>query len=138
MIAPQQGGTCDEHPLRRVYAPSRLKVVDKCAEVTVTVRTARKEQDGDWHVNVDPDSKAWINAANRRRQHGQLVVEFAPGDPKPDGFEQGQRLHLTCTKVRDVQHASWLECHPVFAVSEVAPGSAPAPLAKPIPGERPR
>lgn len=145
---------CTHHPERNVYNPWRLRVIDTCVTETVTVVEARKERDGDYHVNVIPEHAGLINDLNRSRQHGYLLVEWVPRDPRPPTFRTGQRLRVTGTLVEDLQHGpaapdcprrlwgtgckrGWREIHPVFAVEEVVdPGLAPAPDAPPIPGER--
>jgi hypothetical protein len=116
---------CQRAPLRHVYKPSRLHVVATCQRITVTVRGWRHEHDNDYHVNVDVDGGGWTNAANDRGQHGQTVVEWVPGDPKPHDFHVGQRLEIVTTKVYDQQHKrkdeqnGWIESHPVFSVREL-------------------
>lgn len=130
-------GECDTTPLRHVYKPSRLKVLERCARVTGTVVTARHEHDGDWHVNMRIDQPGWTNPANDRGQHGLTVVEFTPLDPRPPRFRAGMRLSVLVTKVADQQHkrrtedAGWIEGHPVFAVADITPAAEvtrPAPL----------
>jgi hypothetical protein len=119
-------GDCQHHPLRRVYNPKRLTVIQKCAEATGTVVAWRREHDGDYHVNMRLEGD-WVNAANVRGQHGNTVVEFVPRDPKPKRFFAGQRLHLQGTKVYDEQHKrkaeqhGWIELHPVFKAEDVTP-----------------
>lgn len=127
-------GSCDSDPLRRVYNPKRLVIVDKCAEVTGTVIAWDHEHDGDYHVNMDMDDDGWTNQANTRGQHGYTVVEFVPGDPRPKKFFRGQRLRLQVTKVYDQQHKrrtekyGWIEGHPVFKFEDVTPeGTVPTP-----------
>jgi hypothetical protein len=112
------GGTCEDDPLAHVYRPSRLQVVEKCAEVTGTVVAYRREHDGDFHVSMIKDG--WTNAVNDKKQHGFTVVEFVPLMERPK-FYVGQRLKLVGTKILDRQHGGWIELHPVFEVKDVTP-----------------
>ncbi|MBA3688460.1 MAG: hypothetical protein H0W81_06500 [Chloroflexi bacterium] len=113
-------GACEKTPLIHVYHPARFIVIEKCAEVTGTVVTVRREHDGDRHVNMKMDEPGWTNAANDRGQHGDTVVEFVPLGPKLPVMRPGTRLRLTGTKVYDQQHKlrveqfGWIEMHPVF------------------------
>jgi hypothetical protein len=118
------GGSCDKNPLRHVYNPARLKVVEKCVRVTGTVVAWRKEHDGDYHVSMQMDAPGFTNELNDRRQHGFTVVEFTPFDKRPK-FKAGQRLELLGTKVLDLQHGDhkttgWLELHPVYSYKVVS------------------
>lgn len=130
------GSDCSTAPLRHVYHPQRLKVIATCERIHVTVRGWRHEHDDDYHVNVDVDGGGWTAPANAR-QHGQTVIEFVPGDPRPAEFHAGQRLELVVTKVYDQQHKlkvesnGWIEGHPVFSSRELpgrpVGGEVPAP-----------
>ncbi len=153
LVSDPEPGQCEKHPLRNVYRPFRLRVLDTCVTETVTVVEARRERDGDWHVGVIPENEGLINDINRLRQHGLLLVEWVPGDPRPRVFHTGMRLKVTGTLVEDLQHGpaapdcprhdwptgckrGWRELHPIFDVEEIIdPGLAPAPKAPPIPGE---
>lgn len=148
---------CQSRPLRNVYRPSRLHVIDRCVTETVTVVSARRERDSDWHVNVIPDHDGLVNDVNQSRQHGYLLVEFVVGDPRPKRFGAGMRLRVTGTLVEDLQHGpaapgcrrrdwpcggrkrGWREIHPVFAVEKIEdPGVGAAPIAPSISGEAER
>jgi hypothetical protein len=150
-------GQCAKHPLRNVYRPWRLHVVESCVTQTITVVQASRERDGDYHVTAVPGDPDLINDVNRARTKGLLLVEFVPGDPRPREFRAGMRLKITGTLVEDLQHGpaapgclvkdwpcdgrkrGWRELHPVFRVEEIVdPGLVPAPAAPPIPGEEPR
>jgi hypothetical protein len=121
--SPHGSRNCESNPLRHVYSPQRLTVLKKCVTEKVTVIAYRHEQDSDWHVNVLPDNGRLINGQNIRRQHGLLVLEWVPGDSKPDHFFCGQRLEVTGTYVLDRQHGGWAEIHPVMKWSEETAGS---------------
>jgi len=117
--SPHGPNICDQTPLRHVYAPQRLQVVETCKEADVTVISWRHEQDGDWHVNVRADDGTLINGVNMRRQHGLLVLEWVPGDRKPAKFVCGQRMHVLGTYVLDRQHGGWAEIHPIFRFNDL-------------------
>jgi hypothetical protein len=116
-------GVCDTTPLQHIYRPQRLEIIQKCATVTGTVVAWRHEHDGDYHVSMVMDDAGWINAVNVAKQRGYTVVEFVPLEPKPKTLRAGQRLTLTGTKVLDRQHGGWIELHPVFSYTEIAPGT---------------
>lgn len=111
---PSVSHDCTTNPLRGVYNPKRLKVLKTCQTITGTVQHTAKERDGDLHIQLKTDPK-WINPVNIARQHGDLVVEYMPGDPYPRPAG-GDRLQLNCTWVADQQHGGWNECHPVWSV----------------------
>jgi hypothetical protein len=120
---PEAGPRCQSDPLHAVYKPSRLKVLERCAQVSGTVMAYRKEHDGDYHVSMVMDRPGWTNSFNNERQHGYTVVEFIPLMPKPK-LKVGQRLSMVGTKVLDLQHGDhrttgWVEMHPVFHFAEL-------------------
>jgi hypothetical protein len=115
-------GTCEQRPLKGVYKPERLHVIQTCAEVDGWVAAYRLEHDGDYHVSMVMRQPGWTNAANDLRQHGYTVVEFTPGYKHPN-FKVGMHLTLKGTKIYDEQHRpkgadhGWIELHPVFEYS---------------------
>lgn len=108
---------CLTNPLRGVYNPHRLRVLGTCQTIIVTVVDASHERDGDTHIRAVADQR-WLSPANARSQHGDLVVEYMPGDPWPTP-KLGDKLKLTCTWVADLQHGGWNECHPVWGVQPI-------------------
>jgi hypothetical protein len=108
---------CAANPLRGIYNPARLRVLGTCQWIDGTVVAFGRERDGDLHIRFQTDVK-WLAAGNAR-QGGDLVVEYLPGDPW-DTPHVGDRLRLTCTWVKDLQHGGpvngWNECHPVWGV----------------------
>jgi hypothetical protein len=114
---PNMERNCQTNPLRDVYNPKRLKVLGTCQTIIVTVVESSKERDGDLHIRAVAD-KRWLSPMNTTRQHGDLVVEYMPGDawPRP---KTGDKLRLTCTWVSDLQHGGWNECHPVWSVQPI-------------------
>lgn len=122
-------GDCQDQPLQHVYAPKRLEIVERCADVTGTVMAYRKEHDGDYHVSMAMDEPGWVNDVNLARQHGYTVVEFVPLLPRPK-FKVGMRLKMVGTRVYDQQHKpkvaahGWVELHPVFAYEVLSDGPA--------------
>jgi hypothetical protein len=119
--SPHGPNDCDLTPLRHVYSPQRLRIIEKCKTAKVTVISWRHEQDDDWHVNVRPDDGTLINGANIRSQHGLLVLEWVPGDRRPARFFCGQRLEVTGTFVSDQQHDGMNEIHPVMRYRALEP-----------------
>jgi hypothetical protein len=103
--------------------------------VAGTIKNARAEPDGDYHITVDLDIpfKNLLNAKNKSGQHGFLVVEPVCENPvtQPDtkkegvcmGFHQtvfvagmkGKHVEITGAYVTDVEHG-WNGIHPVTSI----------------------
>ncbi|MBI4300793.1 MAG: hypothetical protein HY677_06620 [Chloroflexi bacterium] len=132
------------NPLANVYHPDRLQVVEPCKTITGTITLVRKEEDGDYHIDMalDPPYAGLVNEKNISEQHGDLVVEIVPADepgctpgpaprpatgtydygictganiPRP---KVGQHVMVTGPYVVDTAHG-WMEIHPVWALSLV-------------------
>lgn len=60
-----------------MYHPQRLKIIDSCKTVSGVIQSIKKEQDGDYHIQLKLDSQfsSLINSANVKYQHGYLVLE---------------------------------------------------------------
>jgi hypothetical protein len=100
--------------------------------VTGTIKSARAEKDGDFHIRLqlDPQYRSMINAKNKSGQQGALVVEPICMNPVKqrdtldehsyDGFSQdvykpdmlGSHVRVTGAYVTDMEHG-WTEIHPV-------------------------
>jgi hypothetical protein len=119
-----------------VYNPQRLVVQQKCVTVTGTVHIVRPEKDGDVHMRLtlDPQFISMLNAINRSRQNGALVIEpmceHTPTQPDAisscQGFTQsfsalteGAHVKVTGSYVedRDPGHG-WREIHPISSVAK--------------------
>jgi hypothetical protein len=119
-------------PLANVGSPGRLKVLSRCVEASGVVQRSVTFPDGDVHIDVklDPRFVRLLNAVNRRRLHGALVVEIVPADqpgcrrgrPVRDGTctgahiatpRPGSHVALTGPHVLDRGHG-WLEIHPLW------------------------
>ena len=136
-----QGASCDMSLWAHVYhgrfpnAEDRLQIINPCLTVTGTVMTARRENDGDWHVLLDLDAefRSMLDQANSEQQHGYLVLEPICSNPVTqrdtleegvcEGFSQtifdtdllGKRVAVTGAYVIDMQHG-WTEIHPVTSI----------------------
>jgi len=137
----QVTASCDMSLWAHVYhgrfasAEDRLQVINPCLTVTGTIVGARAEADGDWHVQLEVDSKyrSLLNQANLDNQRGYLVLEpicsnyVSQRDTIEegvcDGFSQqifdiglvSQRVTATGAYVIDMQHG-WMELHPVTSI----------------------
>jgi hypothetical protein len=140
-IESNQPASCDMSLWEHVYhgrfpsAEDRLHVINPCITVTGTVMKARRENDGDWHVqlDLDPEFSSMLNQANSEQQQGYLVLEpmcsnpvtqpDALGEGVCDDFSQsifdtalyGKRVAVTGAYVIDMQHG-WTEIHPVTSI----------------------
>jgi hypothetical protein len=136
-----QGVSCDKSLWAHVYhgrflsAEDRLQVINPCLSVSGTIVNARREADGDWHVQLDLDPKfsSLLNPVNLERQEGYLVIEpicsnhVSQSDTLEEGvcenFGQtifatdliGHRVAATGAYVIDRQHG-WAELHPVTSI----------------------
>lgn len=136
-----QGPSCDMSLWQHVYhgrfaaAQDRLTVLNPCVTISGTIVNARREADGDWHVQVDLDAEfsSLLNQVNLERQQGYLILEpmcsnrISQADTLEEGvcgnFSQtifspdliGQRVAATGAYVRDREHG-WTELHPVTSI----------------------
>src|SRR6266542_2076304 len=76
--SPGPGACVNQDPSANVYHPDRLVPIEACVTVTGVVVFVRREDDGDWHINVrlDPGQERLLNDKNRSEQGGALVVEI--------------------------------------------------------------
>ncbi len=121
-------------PLKHVYHPGRLVVLDPCKTVSGTVAKMIKEKDGDTHIRlkVDPQYADTINQANVNGQGGNLVVEIVcafevsqtDAIDACSGYENiipvpavNEHVVITGQFVSDTEHGGWNEIHPVYGIS---------------------
>ena len=136
-----QGPSCDMSLWEHVYhgrfvtAQDRLEVLNPCLTISGTIVNARREADGDWHVQIalDEEFSSLLNQVNLERQQGYLILEpmcsnrISQADTLEEGvcdnFSQtifspdliGQRVAATGAYVRDREHG-WTELHPVTSI----------------------
>jgi hypothetical protein len=122
---------------RRFASPQdRLKIIQGCVSVTGTLKSARAEKDGDFHIRLrlDPQYNSMVNAKNKSGQRGSLVVEPICMNPVKqkdtlsehvcDGFSQHvytpdmlrKHVRVTGAYVIDMEHG-WNEIHPVTSIT---------------------
>ena len=126
---------CDDTLWQHVYHPTRLKVVEKCIQVTGTIFHVKREADGDDHIQVKVDSPfdKLLNDRNRTVQAGSLVVEPVCEGPVTQAdavaackdFHSPVRLPKDGTQVKilgsfvldtEANHG-WTEIHPVTSIT---------------------
>ncbi len=133
--ANQLSSVCtNPEPLKHIYNPKRLIVLDSCKTVSGTVVKIIKESDGDTHIRlkVDPQYAGTINQVNVDRQGGNLVVEIvcafevtqADAINACSGYENkipvpkvNDHVVITGQFVSDTEHGGWNEIHPVYGIS---------------------
>lgn len=120
-------------PLKHVYHPNRLIVLDTCKTVSGTVVKIKHEPDGDTHIqlNVDPPYQSLLAAGNSQHQGGNLVLEIVCAFPVTQadaigackGYANqvtlpsvGDAVSVTGQLVTDTVHGGWTEIHPVYEV----------------------
>lgn len=107
------------NPLAGVYHPWRLQVIKPILTVSGTVERVKTEPDHDWHINIflNKSYAHYINAENKRWEHGDLVVEVIPMDqphiPRP---YVGEHITVTGAYVDDRDHG-WREIHPAWIIN---------------------
>ena len=113
----------------------RLKVIKDCITVTGTIRSSKKEKDGDFHMQIelDPQYLDLLNDKNGSKQKGMLVIEpVCQTEPTQkdtvsegvcNGFRQdlhipkkGTHVSITGVYVTDMEHG-WNEIHPVTSIT---------------------
>jgi hypothetical protein len=127
---------CDDSLWQHVYHPTRLKVIEKCIQVTGTIHHIKREADGDDHIQimVDPPFDKLLNDKNRSAQAGALVVEPVCEGPVTQSdavaackdFHSPVRLPKDGTQVTilgsfvlDTEAAhGWTEIHPVTSITK--------------------
>jgi hypothetical protein len=134
-VSTDQLSACtNPEPLKHVYNPKRLVVLDPCKTVSGTVVKIIKENDGDTHIRlkVDPQYTDTINQVNVDKQGGDLVVEIvcayevtqADAINACRGYENkiplpevNEHVVITGQFVSDTEHGGWNEIHPVYMLS---------------------
>src|SRR6266545_5656094 len=149
--SPGPGACVNQDPSANVYHPDRLVPIEACVTVTGVVVFVRREDDGDWHINVrlDPGQERLLNDKNRSEQGGALVVEIICANRVTQASAvdacrdytnaitappTGAHVTLTGPFVLDTAHG-WNEVHPVWAlrVDEAAAATPTANAAPPSP-----
>jgi hypothetical protein len=76
---------CPSNALLGVYHSYRLAVLGACKWFVGTLAKVTRENDGDYHVNVLPDSGygSFLNGGDRDHQGGALVTEIMKGQKLP-------------------------------------------------------
>jgi hypothetical protein len=121
---------CNPDLWQRVYRPKRLQVVTQCTAIEGQVTGLYRNEDGDLHVEIDPDEPSVLNLANILHGGGRLVVEVicehesAYADVKAAcaGYASriaipavGVRIRATGAYVKDRENG-WNEVHPVTKI----------------------
>jgi hypothetical protein len=126
---------CDDELWNHVYHKARLHIVEKCIEVTGTIRHIKHEKDGDDHIQLTLDEpfRKLLNQRNVSAQANSLVVEpVCQGpDTQADAEAACKDFHSpvdvptpTNAKVRvkgsfvfdgEANHG-WMEIHPVTEI----------------------
>ena len=128
------GSGCRANPMANVRDPRRLKLLSRCETASGIVGVTRVESDGDVDVFLRPDrgSSRLINATNKSRFGGDLLLEIVPADrpgcsrgkPVPYGTCTGAHIatpksgtHILATgpHVLDQAHGQ-MEIHPVWNI----------------------
>jgi Bacterial SH3 domain len=125
---------CDSTLWTHVYHQTRLHVIQPCTTVTGTLHIVRPEPDGDVHMQLtlDPQFSSMLNAINKTKQKGALVIETmcahtptqADAVASCQGFTQkfpalteGAHIKVTGSYVLDSDPGhGWNEIHPITAV----------------------
>jgi hypothetical protein len=146
LFASSARAQCDESLWQHVYNPQRLVVKVRCVTVSGTIVDAthgkrkdglRHEADGDTHgwLKVDPQFRNLLNAGNLSDQGGNLVFEVickyrvTQVDAKAACMNvqssvvippPGSCVKITGAYVQDLEHAKWMELHPITKIERCA------------------
>jgi RTX calcium-binding nonapeptide repeat (4 copies) len=119
---------CPQDPVRGVYRPTRLSIVDECRWYQGHVVKVEVEADGDHHLAVEPDPGygQFLTDPNRALQGGHMVVEIVKGQ-RLDAPEPGEHVAVFGTLVADThgdrtKANDWREIHPVWAIRYMSRG----------------
>lgn len=125
---------CDVKLWNHVYHKSRLAIVKNCVTVTGSVHIVRPEPDGDIHIQLrlDPPFENMLNAVNKSKQKGALVIEpMCVNRPtQQDAIASCQDFTQTFPALTEGSHVKvtgayvvdhdpghgWREIHPITAV----------------------
>lgn len=128
---------CDTSLWDHVYHKARLHVIQPCVEVTGTIRHAKKEADGDDHIQLTVDSPfdELLNGRNKSAQSNSLVVEPVCQGPVTQAdaivacrdFHSPVTVPLSGLKVKVVgslvydaeANHGWMEIHPVTSIEVI-------------------
>ncbi len=123
---------CDESLLSHIYNPGRLEVIDRCIAVTGTVAKAKKENDGDYSIQLllDKEYESLLNQNNYDYQNGALVVRIICQDSRKEecrGLNKPVTIPARGTRVRVIgayalNHSTinaWAEIYPATSVTPV-------------------
>jgi hypothetical protein len=129
---------CDATLWDHVYHPKRLVVVQKCISVTGTIYHAKKEADGDDHIQLKLDDQyaGLLNDRNNVGQKGCLVLEpiCQNAVTQTDAIEacrdfhsdvevpkKGSHVRVLGSYVLDSEQPGhgWMEIHPVTSIEVV-------------------
>jgi hypothetical protein len=129
--APLAAENCDASLWSHVYQPKRLVSVVPCTAVEGRVVSVQREDDGDVHIELNPDDRSVLNILNRVHTHGHLVVEVICQGNTPSGGDaaaacagftpqvaipkEGDRVRVTGAYVTDRENG-WNEIHPVTRI----------------------
>lgn len=106
-------------PEAGVHNPDRLEVLERCARVEGVVLETAREDDGDVHVWIAPDTgfERLLNAEDHYQARPALLTEIIPGSSIPVP-RIGEHVAVTGPWVLDKDHG-WREIHPVDSLARL-------------------
>jgi hypothetical protein len=133
--APRFDSLCNPDKWLHIYHPYRLHVYDSCITCTGTIMLMRQEKDGDWHIQLKPDSLLpnLLNLKNMKSQNKYLVLEIICANPvtQTDAISSclnysndvtvprpGDHVKVIGPWVNDQEHG-WNEIHPVKTLTKI-------------------
>ncbi|MDN3656485.1 hypothetical protein QWZ08_12645 [Ferruginibacter paludis] len=128
--------TCEDSLWNHVFMKYRLRMIERCKQVTGVIMGTKKSGDGDVHflLKLDAGQEKLLNTKNITKQEGCLVLEpicitkvvnFFVGKAcvgyvnKVTIPKVGDHVEVTGSLVRDGVHG-WNEIHPVTKITVTA------------------
>ena len=102
---------CPDDPLRGVWGPARLVVLEECVQVAGVANNIHRATDGDitFDLTVDPEYERFLG--ENEVLHSE-IIPVNQGEVRAP--QEGEHVCIMGTWVIDRGHGSKVEVHPVF------------------------
>jgi len=112
--APDGGDSiCPDNPLRGVWGPARLVVLEECVQVAGTANNIHRATDGDVVFDLTVDAEYVRFLGENEVLHSE-IIPVNQGEVRAP--QEGEHVCLVGTWVIDRGHGEKTEIHPVFSL----------------------